>query len=195
VLNLNIEAQDICRTNGNEAGIDNLVKGTVLERWMISDSIDFELRFWICTYFLPDKMIQITNNAKSQWNYNLGFFRYEKKKKIFEFQDSIKQNVDWVEFKSKLDSFLKADLPDQYKIDLTYETDGAIKRVNAQDFFSGINDGVLYTVEIFNNNDHVTITYHVPEVQLIRLKKTALPVKEHEIFVNFINYLKDFWIQ
>ena len=68
-------------------------KGTALERRIVSDSIEYELRVWFGDTFLPSKVFQITKDFKDNWDYRLGYFKYGKSHKFFEYQDSLKKEI------------------------------------------------------------------------------------------------------
>ena len=169
--------------------LNDLVKGTELEREIISDSISFDLRLWICNFFYPDKLIQVTHDKFGNWDYHLGYFKDIDTTRIIAFQDSIKKPIDWTQFQSELDSFINSKIPDQDKIDLTLKKNGKTYRINNQTFFTTILDGVAFTIEIYDNNTHKSILYDNPESYLIELKERGLPIKEHEIFIRFTNYI------
>ncbi len=158
------------------------VKGTDLERPIVSDSIQYELRLRICNFFIPDILFQITKDFENNWDYRLGYFQYVDALKTFVFQDSIKKVIDWKQFEIRLDSFNIANIPNQNEIDLGLTKDR---------FFSQIIDGGSVTIEIFDNKTHKSICYYSPHSYLELLIEAGLPTKEHQDFIRFVDYLTE----
>ena len=167
------------------------VKETDLERAIVSDSIKYELRLWISNFFLPDKLIQITKDFDNNWDYRLGYFKYVDTFRTFAYQDSIKKPVDWKQFEIRLDSFNMAQIPNQDEIDLILIKDGKTYKVDNEDFFSTIIDGLAYTIEIYDNKTYKSIYYNNPHSYLEDLIRTGLPTKEHQDFIKFVDYLTE----
>ena len=184
-----VNGQDTIATKSyNQILLDD-VKGTDLERAIVSDSIQYELRLWICNFFFPDKLIQITKDFDNNWDYRLGYFKYVDTLRTFVFQDSIKKPIDWKQLEIRLDSFNIAQIPNQDEIDLKLTKDGKTYKVKNEDFFSTIMDGAAYTIEIYDNKTHKSIYYNNPHSYLENLIKTGLPTKEHQDFIKFVDYL------
>lgn len=186
---IKVNGQDMIGTKSFNQILLEDVKGTDLEREIVSDSIQYELRLWICNFFFPDKLIQITKNFDNNWDYRLGYFKYVDTLRTFAFQDTIKKSIDWKQFEIRLDSFNIAQIPNQDEIDLKLIKDGKTYKVKNEDFFSTIMDGVVYTVEIYDNKTHKSIYYNNPHSYLENLIKTGLPTKEHQDFIKFVDYL------
>ena len=188
---INTFGQDSTLIKNYNQNLLDLVKGTDLERDLISDSVQFELRLWICDFFYPDKLIQLTKDIENIWDYRLGYFKFIDTKTTFVFQDSIKKTIDWDNFKIELDRFINAGLPNQNDIELTLIKDGKTFRMKNEDYFSSIMDGGAYTVEIFDNKTHKSIHYNNPESYLEKLKEFGLSTIEHEKIIRFTHYITD----
>ena len=184
-----VNGQTTFTAKSNEELLLDCAKGTELEREITSDSIQYELRLWVCDFFYPDKLIQITRDFDPNWNYRLGYFKFLDDQTTFAFQDSIKKSIDWTEFENKLNHFIDAKIPNQDEIELLLSKDGYTYRLKNRDFFSSILDGGVYTVEIFDNKTHQTIQYNNPHSYLDKLTKAGLPTKEHEEFIAFTDYI------
>lgn len=172
----------------NQLLFDN-VKGTDLEREINSNSIQYELRLWICDFFFPDKLIQIKRDYENNWDYRLGYFQYDDTTRTIEFQDSIKKSIDWKQFEIKLDSFKIAKIPSQEEIDLILIKEGKTFKVKNEDFFSNILDGVAYTIEVYDNVTHKSIHYNNPHAYSAQLTRIGLPTKDHQDFIALVDYL------
>ncbi|MCF8373251.1 MAG: hypothetical protein K9H64_16650 [Bacteroidales bacterium] len=188
---IKVDGQDIIATKGYNPILLENVKGTDLEREIVSGSIQYELRLWICNFFFPDKLIQITKELDNNWDYRLGYFKYVDTLNTFSFQDSIIKPIDWKQFEVKLDSFKVAMVPNQDEIDLKLTKGGKTYEVKNEDFFSTIMDGAAYTVEIYDNETHKLIYYNNPHSYLENLIETGLPTKEHQDFIKFVDYLTE----
>lgn len=181
--------QDTATIKSYDQILIDMVKGTELERELISDSIHYDLRLWICNFFYPDKLIQVTQDTYGNWDYHLGYFRDFDTTRIFVFQDSIKKSIDWINFQTELESFIKSEIPDQDKIELILSKDGKNYRANSKDFFSRMLDGATFTFKIFDNKTHKSIFFDNPETYLEELRERGLPTKEHERFIRFTHYI------
>jgi len=185
---IKVNGQDTIVTKSYSQILLEDVIGTELERDIVSDSIQYELRLRICNFFFPDKLIQITKDFDSNWNYRLGYFKYTGTSRTFMFQDSIKKIIDWKQFEIRLNNFIDAKIPNQDEIELILIKDGKTYKVKNDNFFSTIMDGIAYTIEIYDNKAHETVYYNNPHSYLENLMKIGLPTKEHEEFIKFIDY-------
>lgn len=156
-----------------------------LKRKIVSDTIKYELRLWICNCF-PCKLIQITKDFNNNWNYRLGYFKHVNNIRTFEFQDSIIKAIDWDLFERKLRDFIESNVQNQ--IELKISKDGKTYLIKNEDFFN-TKDRLIYTVEIYDNKECKTINYNYPHIYLERLLEAGLPTKEHEDFTNFLDYI------
>ncbi len=185
---LNVNGQDTFVTKSHSQILLEIEKETPLEREIVSDSIQYELRMWYCDFFYPDKVIQFTKDFNGNWSYRPGYFRSDTTT-TFVFQDSIIKKIDWSQFEIKLDSFVDAKVPSQNEIELRLVIDGQTYTLKNEDFFSSIMDGGSYTIEIYDNKSYKTIYYNNPHSYLESLLQKGLPNIEHEDFIKFINYI------
>jgi hypothetical protein len=163
-------------------------KGTELERKIISDSIQFELRVWVSDHFYTDKVIQFKKDFGNKWDYRLGYFNQDNNtRKSIVFQDSIKKSIDWGEFEVKLDSFINEKIPSQDEIELKYIANGNPYKGKISDFYP-LDGGIIY-VEIYDNKTR-RVTYYVePNSFIEELKKEGLTTKEHQDFMKFVKFV------
>lgn len=188
---IKVNGQDTIVTKSFNQLLLEDVKGTDLEREVVSDSIQYELRLWICNFFYPNKLIQITKDFDNNWDYRLGYFKYIDTLRTFAFQDSIKKSIDWKQFDIRLDSFNIAKILNQDEIILKFTKDGKTYKVKNEDFFSTIMDGAAYTIEIYDNLTHKLISYNNPHSYLEGLIETGFPTREHQDFIKFVDYLTE----
>ncbi len=191
MFTIKVNGQDTITTKSFNQILLEDVKETDLEREIISDSNQYELRLWICNFFFPDKLILITKDFNNNWDYRLGYYKYVDTLRTFVFQDSIKTVIDWKQFEIKLDSFQIANIPNQDEINLKLTKDDKRYKVKNEDFFSSIMDGAAYTIETYNNVTHKSVYYNNPHSYLENLIEIGLPIKEHQDFIKFVDYLTE----
>ncbi|WP_303917915.1 hypothetical protein [Draconibacterium sediminis] len=185
-----VNGQDTFVTKSHSQILREIEKGTDLEREVVSDSIQYEIRFWDCDVFIPgDIVIQFKKDFNNNWSYRPGFYKIDSTA-TFSFQDSIIKEIDWKQFEIKLDSFINAKVPNQNEIELKLIKDGQTYTVNEY-FFSSIMDGGSSTIEIFDNNTHKAIHYNNPKSYLEKLIKRDWSTKEHENFIKFSDYITE----
>ncbi len=163
--------------------------GINLNRDITSDSIKLELRLWICNYFQPDKLLQIIEKSNSDWIYKFGYFKLKDSLYAFSYKQTDIKDIDWKRFKNRLDTFIKADIPGQNGIKLLAKKHGVYYQLNNSKYFSRINEGIDFTLEIFNNDSYKIIHYNNPHLYIRDLKRDRLSTSEHKEFIQFVDYL------
>uniref|UniRef100_UPI0032167B2A hypothetical protein n=1 Tax=uncultured Draconibacterium sp. TaxID=1573823 RepID=UPI0032167B2A len=188
LFTLKVKGQDSSVTERMGQFMVKLANGTELERKIISDSIQYELRVWICDFFYTDKVIQFTKDFSNNWDYRLGYFNqdYNVHQSIV-FQDSIKRSIDWEKFEFRLDNFINSKIPSQDEIELKYVANGNPYNGKITDFYPL--DGAIISIETYDNKTRKFIFYNNPNLVLEELIKEGLTTKEHQYFIEFVNFI------
>jgi len=157
----------------------------------VSDSVEYEIRLWVNSFFYPTTVVQIAKDKNNGWSYRLGFFVYRDTIYNFVFQDSLRKEIDWNTFIAKLDTFNMANVPSQDEIELTILRNGKTYPFVNKDVFSTVSDGVEFYIEIYDNQSRKLIWYNNPHVYVKTLKAAGMNIIEHTSFIKFVDYLID----
>lgn len=131
--------------------------------------------------------IEIRRDKNGIWEYKGGYRPYREPNIKYQ---PISKSIDWGHFETQLDPIIIKKLPSQDKVLLKW----TIKdRRKWKKHFFGTADGMQYSVVYKYKGRTRRLYYENPSLYLHKLKQLELPTEEHEIFINFTDYIRKYF--
>ncbi|WP_258105879.1 hypothetical protein [Marinoscillum sp. MHG1-6] len=155
-----------------------------------SDSIFFELRYWVNSDF--GGFVQLTFNNNSTWNYRRAYL-----------SEGIIQTMALTSNQPKIDSLWSKllandvlELPNQDEIIYTYQKDGRTiklgpEKEETERLVHSTLDASGYTIELFTKGKYRSYYYYNPITLNEHFRKSGWTSPETEKFANIVNILTD----